>query len=394
MMRRLPLILIALLTAVLLLNAWIPLPVKEALYALSLTIKSVIIFILPAIIFSLLFKTIIGLANRATTILALILICLSFSNFIATWAGHFVGDWIYHLDLGTISPQVVKAGLAPAWQWEMPTLIENNKAMLLAIVLGMVLGKLKLHRTDWFMGQLDHLTTRLLKGITYLIPFFVLGFFIKLQSDGVMQMILKDYLGIFIAIIFAQLGYLFLVYVVVSRFNIREACLNIKNMLPAAIAGFSTMSSAAVLPLTMNGVAERAINKDIARSAVSVTTNIHLLGDCVAIPILAYALMKSFGVPEPSLWTYALFVMYFVIAKFSVAAVPAGGMIIMLPVLEHHLGFTADMLSLIFALYVMLDPVTTCMNVLGNGALAKGIDRLVAWRYRKAPVALQGAQAQ
>jgi Na+/H+-dicarboxylate symporter len=55
-------------------------------------------------------------------------------------------------------------------------------------------------------------------------------------------------------------------------------------------------------------------------------------------------------------------------AKFAVAAVPGGGILVMLPILKTYLGFTPDMLSLITLLYFLFDPVITFMNVLGNGA--------------------------
>ncbi len=96
--------------------------------------------------------------------------------------------------------------------------------------------------------------------------------------------------------------------------------------------------------------------------------NIHLIGDCLAIPIFAYAVMKSYGIAEPSLYGYLVFLIYFIAAKFSVAAVPGGGILVMLPILESFFGFNSDMLSLITALYILFDPVITCGNVLGNGA--------------------------
>ena len=78
---------------------------------------------------------------------------------------------------------------------------------------------------------------------------------------------------------------------------------------------------------------------------------------------------------EPSLLNYLIFSMYFVIAKFSVAAVPGGGILVMLPIPKTYLGFNTEMMSLITALYLLFDPVITCANVLGNGAFAKLIDR-------------------
>ena len=147
-------------------------------------------------------------------------------------------------------------------------------------------------------------------------------------------------------------------------------------MLPAAIAGFGSMSSAAAMPLTIIGAEKNSKNSDLARSVIPITVNIHLVGDCFAIPIFAFAVMKSFGIAEPSFAAYLTFASFFVLAKFSVAAVPGGGILVMLPILEKYLGFNAEMLSLITALYILFDPVITCANVLGNGGFSQVVEKL------------------
>lgn len=376
MFRSMPFILVLVIAAIMFFNPMIPLGVKQVLYALSLTVKSGIVFILPVIIFSLLFKTMVGLASRATAVIALILLCVCCSNFTSTFLAHYVGQWVYQLDLSIIQPQSTHE-LLPVWAWSLPKLIDNNKAMFAGIILGIVLGNAKPVFARNIASRLDWLTSKILFSFRYLIPVFVAGFVVKLQYDGVINIIIKDYASIFAMIALAQFSYILFAYALVNKFNIHATFKTIKNILPAAIAGFSTMSSAAVMPLTIEGAANNARNKDLARSVVPATVNIHLVGDCIAIPVFAYALMKSFGMPEPALMSYLVFVMYFVIAKFSVAAIPGGGIVVMLPILESYLGFSPEMLSLITALYILFDPVITCANVLGNGAFAKMIDQTI-----------------
>ena len=48
----------------------------------------------------------------------------------------------------------------------------------------------------------------------------------------------------------------------------------------------------------------------------------------------------------------------------------------MLPILENYLGFNAEMLSLITALYLLFDPVITGANILGNGGFSLAFDQL------------------
>lgn len=382
MLRSMPFILIVVIAIVALFNPIIPLSAKEILYALSLTVKSAIVFVLPVIIFGLLFKTMVGLASRATAIIALILLCVCCSNFTSTFLSHYIGEWIYQLDLNLIQPKTVE-GLSAAWTFTLPKLIDNNKAMFSGIILGILLGNWQPKLAQTLANKLNWLITKILMSFKYLIPVFVAGFVVKLQYDGVIGVIIKDYASIFAVIALAQFSYVLLAYTLINKFNFSSTIACIKNILPAAIAGFSTMSSAAVMPLTIEGAGNNAKNKDLARSVVPATVNIHLVGDCIAIPIFAYALMKSFGMPEPGIMTYTLFVMYFVIAKFSVAAIPGGGIVVMLPILENYLGFTPEMLSLITALYILFDPVITCCNVLGNGAFAALIDKLLGLTKNK-----------
>lgn len=375
MFHKMPLILLLMIIAVLSLNAYIPLEIKEILYAISLTIKSTIIFILPFIIFGLLFKTMVSLAQRATWIIGLVIACVCCSNAFSTFLSHFVGAWIYHFDLSLVLPQD-GSSLQPAWAWQLPKLIANDKAMFAGVGLGILMARLAPKLAVSIAANLDKLISATLNYFVYFIPVFVLGFVVKMQFDGVMATIIKDYGAIFLMIGLAQFSYILFAYFALSQFRPREGWRRIKNMLPAALTGFSTMSSAAAMPLTMAGAERNSENKDLAKAVIPATVNIHLVGDCFAIPILAYAVMKSFGMPAPDIATYLVFVFYFVIAKFSVAAIPGGGIMVMLPILESHLGFSSSMLSMMTALYILFDPVITTANVLGNGAFACLIDKL------------------
>jgi Na+/H+-dicarboxylate symporter len=357
-----------------LLGPIVPIDLKSGLYSISLSIMEIIVLILPFIIFGLLFKAAVELASHATKAIGVILAFVCCSNFLSTFLSHYVGIWIYNFDLSMALPDESE-GLAPLWLFAAPKLITNDKAMFAGIILGIIAPRIGPKKAAKIALELEKLISKLLSNLLYLIPLFVAGFVIKLQHDGVMGIIVKDYTAVFAFIAIAQFIYLIAIYFLLNNFNLSKLALSIKNMLPAAISGFTTMSSAASMPLTIIGAERNAHNKDIVRSVIPATVNIHLVGDCFAIPIFAYAVLKSFGMPEPSLIKYVIFTFFFVLAKFSVAAIPGGGIIVMLPILERYLGFNAEMMSLITALYVLFDPVITCVNVLGNGAFAKVIDK-------------------
>ncbi len=374
MFRKMPVLLLLLIISIVLLTPYLSLNVKQGFYAASLTIKNLIVLVLPVIIFALLFKTAVMLSSKATKIIGLILIVVCCSNFFSTLLSHFLGSWVYSFDLQMIKPNAI-SGLTPLWVLDIPAFISNDKAMFSSIILGVVLPKFYPQQTMHMAKRIEFYIEKILKGTVLIVPLFIIGFIVKLQHDGVIGVIIKDYAIIFTVIALAQYGYILLLYFIVSKGCVEKFINHVKGMLPAAMCGFSTMSSAASMPLTIMGVESGAKSKDLARSVVPATVNIHLIGDCFAIPIFAYAVLKSFGVEEPSFYSYLIFAFYFMLAKFSVAAIPGGGIIVMLPILERYLGFSGEMMSLITALYILFDPVITSANIFGNGAFAKIMDR-------------------
>jgi Na+/H+-dicarboxylate symporter len=389
MFRKMPWLLAGIILLCVLLDQWIPLQLKSFLYALSLTIKSGIIFILPVVIFSLLFKTAVQLAYQATKMIAFILVAICCSSFLATFLSHFVGSVVYDFDISLISPTSVDS-LAPLWKFSLPSLVSNDKALWAGLLGGVLLSYIRPIFADQLSEKLAMAMNVILKGITYLIPFFVTGFVLKLNHDGSIMMIVRDYAVIFAVIMGAQFSYIAFLYFAANGFKIRTCIASVQNMLPAAIAGFSTMSSAASMPLTLIGT-QKNTKTGLSTSVIPMTVNVHLIGDCFALPILAYAILKNYGLAEPMLMDYLIFAGYFVLAKFSVAGVPGGGVLVMLPILENHLGFNAEMLSLITALYILFDPVITSANVLGNGAFAMIMDKINGWFSRPVPAVREPA---
>ena len=95
------------------------------------------------------------------------------------------------------------------------------------------------------------------------------------------------------------------------------------------------------------------------------------------------ALLHTFGLPVPTAIEFLPFALAFVLAKFSVAAIPGGGILVMLPLLESYFAFTPEMASLITAFYILFDPLITAANITGNGALSLILHRLIPLKRTK-----------
>lgn len=385
MFRKMPFILLAIILCIGMLGQWIPPVLQSNFYAVSLLIKSTIIFVLPFVIFGLLFKTAVSFSNKASKLIVFILAAICCSNFFSTMLSYLVGSFAYQFDLSMHFPSEGHS-LLPAWEFNFPKLIGNAPAMFTGFISGVLLGSVRPELAKSIALKFEKIVHFLLRGILTLIPLFISGFIVKMKHDQIMSYIFSNYALIFSLIASAVFAYVTLLYVVVNRFQLKETSVSLKNIFPAAAVGFGSMSSAAAMPLTILGTEKNSKNPEMAQSIIPATVNIHLIGDCFAIPIFAFAVMKSFGVEEPSFLNYLTFTLFFVLAKFSVAAVPGGGVLVMLPILEGHLGFSGEMLSLITALYILFDPVITCANILGNGAFAMIIDRVFVYLSLSSPV--------
>jgi Na+/H+-dicarboxylate symporter len=55
----------------------------------------------------------------------------------------------------------------------------------------------------------------------------------------------------------------------------------------------------------------------------------------------------------------------------------------MIPIYEHYLHFTPEMIAILLAFNVLLDPIVTCTNVIGNGALCTLFEKTLLSRWIK-----------
>ena len=72
MFRKMPFVLVLEIILILLFGDYLPESTQAIIYAISLTIKSIIVFLLPLVIFGLLFRVSVSLAENATKIILLI----------------------------------------------------------------------------------------------------------------------------------------------------------------------------------------------------------------------------------------------------------------------------------------------------------------------------------
>jgi Na+/H+-dicarboxylate symporter len=386
----------------------LPDSVASFFYALSLAIKEVLIFALPFVVFTLIYTSFsrIGVGSIKFLLFIILLICLS--NFINTFVSYLLGCVCLQNNLVSSLQQATQQtspSLVPAFSFSLPSVVSNDRALLIGAIFGILSGfskkvirrtikrtnNQKSHdygnvvsrflRTEYSRNIALHFLDTLIKvffsALLPIMPLFIFGIALKLERDGIISFVLSEYCAVGGIFIISAYGYVALQLLIVSNFCTKQWLVYFKNLLPAIITGLGSMSSAAAMPLSIKAAEANLRNKSTAAVIVPCTVNVHLVGDCFFIPLIALIIAFSFGKGLPELSTYLTFAINFVVAKFAVAAVPGGGILVMLPILEKYLDFNGDMLGLITSLYIMFDSVITACNVAGNGVFAVIIDRFM-----------------
>ncbi|MCL9682568.1 cation:dicarboxylate symporter family transporter [Legionella maioricensis] len=365
---RIPIILCATLLLPLFFGSQIPLEIKSISYALSLSIKGVLEFVLPFIIFSFIFHCLSNLQKGALFFVFLLITCVFVSNFTALMVGYssgFIGLNLLHF---TATPISSAPQLTPAWQFHLTKLISNDIALLWGFSVGIFFSIWPNAKAKKIAIRLNWLANNFLKKVFIpLLPLFILGFVFKLEHEHLLKTSLSLYGPILILIVATQWLYISSWYFVAAQFSFKKFWFYLRNVLPASLTGFSTISSAAAMPVLLLSTEKNLGNAEQARMLVPAIINIHTLGSAIAIPILSLATILTFGLPMPSPSVFAIFALYTALAKYAVAAVPGGVIIVVAPILEAHLGFSSDMVGLITAVYLICDPFGTTANVTANG---------------------------
>ena len=147
----------------------------------------------------------------------------------------------------------------------------------------------------------------------------------------------------------------------------------LKQISPAQLLAFSTSSSAATLPVTMERVEEHlGVDKEVSSFVLPVGATINMDGtslyQAVAAVFIAQAL--DFDLTFADQLTIVLTAL---LASIGSAAVPGAGMVMLVIVLES-VGFPADKLAiglaLIFAVDRPLDMCRTMVNVTGDATVS------------------------
>lgn len=159
----------------------------------------------------------------------------------------------------------------------------------------------------------------------------------------------------------------------ISVFTKKNPLWFLKELSPAQLLAFSTSSSAATLPVTMERVEEHiGVDKEVSSFVLPVGATINMDGTSLYQAVAAVFIAQALNF-DLTLADQLTIVLTALLASIGSAAVPGAGMVMLVIVLES-IGFPADKLAiglaLIFAVDRPLDMCRTVINVTGDATVA------------------------
>lgn len=157
----------------------------------------------------------------------------------------------------------------------------------------------------------------------------------------------------------------------------------LQQISPAQLLAFSTSSSAATLPVTMERVEEHiGVDKEVSSFVLPVGATINMDGTSLYQAVAAVFIFQALGL-ELTFANQITIVLTALLASIGSAAVPGAGMVMLVIVLES-VGMPAELLpiglALIFAVDRPLDMCRTVVNVTGDATVsmlvAKSVGKL------------------
>jgi len=142
-----------------------------------------------------------------------------------------------------------------------------------------------------------------------------------------------------------------------------------KGIMPAQMLAFSTSSSAATLPVTMERCEDHlGVSEEVSSFVLPLGATINMDGTSLYQAVAAVFIAQAYGM-DLDMGQQLTIVLTATLASIGAAAVPGAGMV-MLVIVLGAIGVPTEGLALIFGVDRLLDMMRTVVNVTGDATVA------------------------
>lgn len=253
------------------------------------------------------------------------------------------------------------------------------QVIIVAIVIGVGLLQLEPDKAKPLVDLFDSLASlviRLVGLIMLMAPFgvfaLIAGTITKLVGDDPSRITqLLGALGLYaVTVLIGLLIQVLIVYGALLKFftslDIRTF---LKGIAPAQLVAFSTSSSGATLPVTMECVEQKlGVSERVSSFVLPLGATINMDGLAVYQGVAAVFIAQSLGI-DLSVGAQLTIIFTVVLASIATPAVPGAGLVMLIIVLES-VGLPSAGIGLVLGLDRILDMIRTPVNVTGDAIVA------------------------
>ncbi len=262
---------------------------------------------------------------------------------------------------------------------------ENSNMLqivFVAVLLGIGIVKIPLQKAQPLINVFESLNDVVIKIVDLVMKMAPIGVFalmavviIDLAGDDLSQALnlLNALAWYCLVVVGALLLHVFIVYSslfkVFSNMRLRDF---FKAIQPAILLGFSTSSSVATLPVTMDRVEKNlGVDEEIASFVLPVGATINMDGTSLYQAVAAVFIAQALGL-DLSIAQQLTIVVTATLASIGAAGVPGAG-IIMLVIVLQAIQVPVEGIALILGVDRILDMVRTAVNVTGDAAVSVAV---------------------
>jgi len=239
-----------------------------------------------------------------------------------------------------------------------------------AILLGLAItlsGEKGKRISDWFQ-DFNAVIMKLVTIVMQVAPYGVFALIANMAatSNAGDFMAVGKYIILVFAVLFLQALVVYpTLIVLLSRLNPR---IFLYKMRAAMMFAFSTASSNATIPVTLDSVENRVgVNNKIASFTIPLGATINMDGTAIMQGIATGFIAQFYGI-DLSISQYLMVVMMVIMASIGTAGVPSVGLVLLAGVLAQ-VGLPEEGIALILGVDRLLDMTRTVVNITGDASV-------------------------
>ncbi|MDR3308454.1 MAG: dicarboxylate/amino acid:cation symporter [Tannerella sp.] len=258
----------------------------------------------------------------------------------------------------------------------------DNSRMLQVIFFALFFGvaalTIKSPKIKPVIDLIDGLNDVILRMVDYVIrfaPYGVAALMAGIITDFKGDLSIFSALGVYaLTVVAALLFMMFFFYPVIVHFFTKISVKKFhKVMYPVQLFAFTTSSSAATLPVTINAVEKKlGVSAETASFILPIGTTINMDGTSCYQTIAVLFIAQVLGI-DLSITQLLIIIGMAIVSSIGTPAIPGGSFVILTIVLTA-VGIPAEGLALILGIDRPLDMLRTSVNVTGDAVIAAIVD--------------------